>query len=396
MTELSLYDRGKRALRWGLVFPLVDVLFLAALWIMGSAFFSYVLWGRVVYFAVGWGWLVAVAVEGAAVWGAFGASVGQRALRVRPAPAGGGAPSAKERVLYWLGWHLFPLGVVIALLDRRGRTPQEWLSGLAYQEWKFPPRPWYTHASGWAVVVLIVFTLGTAFGIVRVDFHRLLTGAGRTAKFWRAVFSPNTAILVRGIQLLTETLFMAFMATLFAVPVAAVLSFLAARNLMRGPVGRLVYTLLRVLGSVTRSVDAVIWAIIFAVWVGVGSFAGFLALWLHSIVDLMKLYSEQLESIDPGPVEAITATGAGKAEVIRYGIVPQIINPYLSFTLYRWDINVRMATVVGLVGGGGIGFRLVEYLKNWAFSEATMLTILIIGLVWAIDYVSARLRAKLA
>ncbi len=95
-------------------------------------------------------------------------------------------------------------------------------------------------------------------------------------------------------------------------------------------------------------------------------------------------------------MEAVTASGASQAEVIRYAIVPQIINPYLSFTLYRWDINVRMATVVGLVGGGGIGFRLVEYLKNWAFSDATMLTILIIGLVWALDYLSARLRAKLA
>ena len=77
-------------------------------------------------------------------------------------------------------------------------------------------------------------------------------------------------------------------------------------------------------------------------------------------------------------------------------MIPQIINPFLSFTLYRWDINVRMATVVGVVGGGGIGFRLYQYLRSWAFPEATVLTILIVVMVWAIDWLSARLREKLA
>lgn len=165
---------------------------------------------------------------------------------------------------------------------------------------------------------------------------------------------------------------------------------------MRGPLGRLVYTLVRATASFTRSIDAVVWAVIFAVWVGVGSFAGVLALWVHSIVDLIKLYSEQLESIDPGPIEAITATGANKLQVIRYAIIPQIINPFLSFTLYRWDINVRMATVVGLVGGGGIGWRLISYLRSTQFREAGTMTVLIVLLVWAIDYVSAKLREKLA
>ena len=163
-----------------------------------------------------------------------------------------------------------------------------------------------------------------------------------------------------------------------------------------GPIARPIYTVLRMIGSFTRSVDAIIWAIIFAVWVGTGSFAGVLALLVHSVVDLMKLYAEQLEAIDPGPVEALTATGANRLQVIRYAVIPQIINPYLSFTLYRWDINVRMATVVGMVGGGGIGFRLVQYLRSWSFPEATVLTLLIILMVWFLDWLSARLRAKLA
>lgn len=163
-----------------------------------------------------------------------------------------------------------------------------------------------------------------------------------------------------------------------------------------GPVGRAVYTVIRVTVSLMRSIDAVIWAVLFVVWVGSGSFAGALALLIHSIADLVKLYSEQVENIDPGTLEAITACGGNRLQVVRYGVIPQIVNPYISFTLYRWDINVRMATIVGAVGGGGIGKRLFFHLKAWEFTKVGMLTLLVIALVWAIDYLSARLRAKLA
>jgi len=125
------------------------------------------------------------------------------------------------------------------------------------------------------------------------------------------------------------------------------------------------------------------------------AFAGVLALWVHSIADLTKLYSERLESIDPGPAEAVTATGANRLQVIQYGIVPQIVNPYLSFTLYRWDINVRMATIIGVVGGGGIGQMLYQYTRLWYWRRAGLLMFLIILTVWAMDYLSSKLRARL-
>jgi phosphonate transport system permease protein len=188
---------------------------------------------------------------------------------------------------------------------------------------------------------------------------------------------------------------MALMATLFGIVVSAPLSFLAARNLMHGLVGRSIYTLVRAVMSIIRSIEPIVWAIIFVVWVRLGAFPGVLALFVHSVADLVKLYSERLESIDPGPVEAITATGANRIQVIRYGIVPQIINPYLSFTLYRWDINVRMATIIGVVGGGGIGQNLFDYIRQWEWEQAGLLMLLIIVAVWAIDYLSSRLRAKL-
>jgi phosphonate transport system permease protein len=119
-------------------------------------------------------------------------------------------------------------------------------------------------------------------------------------------------------------------------------------------------------------------------------------LFVHSIADLVKLYSERLESIDPGPVEAITAAGGNRAQVILYGIIPQIINPYLSFTLYRWDINVRMATIIGIVGGGGIG-RFFNYYKNeLRWHEVGAVIVIIAVVVWVMDYLSGRVRERIA
>ncbi len=387
---LPVLGRLKRGLTLGVVVPAADMAVLALLWFVGSLFFGFLLYGREVYFFGPW-WLALLGiVEGALLWGAWGLSPGMALARIAlQGPLRG-------RAGYWILSHLGPVGALLALFDPEGRLPAERWSGVQAVEGGRRGRPWYRTSTGWAAVVGLVLSLGAAVGTLQIDLNALFTRAPATVKYWQQVFRPNTSLLVLGIQLLIETFFMALMATLFAAPVAAALSFLAARNLTRGWIGRPVYLLVRLAGSVTRSVDAVLWAIIFGVWVGMGSFAGSLALWIHSVVDLLKLYADQLESIDPGPVEAVTATGASRLEVIRYAVIPQIVNPYLSFTLYRWDINVRMATVVGLVGGGGIGFRLGGALTDFNFSTASMYMILVIVLVWAIDYLSARLRAKLA
>jgi ABC-type phosphate/phosphonate transport system permease subunit len=126
------------------------------------------------------------------------------------------------------------------------------------------------------------------------------------------------------------------------------------------PVGLIVYYITRTILNAMRSVEPLIMAIVFAIWVSIGPFAGVLALTLHSIAALGKLYSEQVESIDPGPIEAITATGATRLQTIVYGVVPQIVPPYIAFTLYRWDINVRMSTIIGFVGGGSIYCSIVR------------------------------------
>ena len=119
------------------------------------------------------------------------------------------------------------------------------------------------------------------------------------------------------------------------------------------PTGLVIYYVTRTFLNGLRSIEALVIAIVFVIAVGIGPFAGMMALALHTIVSLAKLYSEQVESIMAGPLEAIQATGANRLQTIIYAVVPQIVPPYISYTMYRWDINVRMSTIIGFVGGGG-------------------------------------------
>lgn len=193
-----------------------------------------------------------------------------------------------------------------------------------------------------------------------------------------------------------ETILLALMGTAFGFLISVPLSFLGARNLMQGTaLGRVIYFVVRTVFSLGRSIEVMILAVIMAVVVGIGPFAGVMAIVLHSIGAMGKLYSEAIESIDPGPIEAITATGASRLQTVLYGVVPQVVPAFLSFTMYRWDINVRMSTVIGLVGGGGIGFLLIQYINLLRWSQAATALWLIAIVVMAMDYFSAWLRARL-
>lgn len=198
------------------------------------------------------------------------------------------------------------------------------------------------------------------------------------------------------LEKMSETIAIALVATTFAVVFAVPLSFVAASNLMRAnPVTITLYYIVRTLMNITRSIESLIIAIIFVVWVGLGPFAGVMALTIHSIAALGKLYSEQVESIDPGPLEAMRAAGATWAQMVVYGVFPQVFPPFLAFSIYRWDINVRTSTILGFVGGGGIGFLIVQWqrLNQWEAIGAAFWTIVII--VSLLDFASAHARARL-
>lgn len=197
------------------------------------------------------------------------------------------------------------------------------------------------------------------------------------------------------IEKMIETIFIGMMATFFGIVLALPFSFLAARNLMSANAFTLgIYYLVRGILNIIRSIEPLIWAIIAVIIVGLGPWAGILALTIHSIAALGKLYSEAIESIDPGPIEAVQATGANWFQIVMYGVVPQIIPPFVSFTIYRWDINIRMSTVIGLVGGGGIGYLLTQWIRNLDYSAAGIAVWFIAITVAILDYVSAEIRER--
>ena len=256
--------------------------------------------------------------------------------------------------------------------------------------------PWTRTLRGWFGALLIELTVFTGWLITEVQLVTFLTQFNKASDIVRGLLNPSSTILHQGLVLLVQTVFLAFMATAFAIPVAFCLSFFAARNLTRGSrLSRFLYTLVRAGMNFTRAVEPLVWALIFISWVGIGPFAGVLALWVHSVAALVKLYSEQVENIDHGPMDAITATGASTLQVLRYGVVPQVIPPFLSFTIYRWDINVRMSTIIGFVGGGGIGYILKPRVDLGQWGEVGTLVLLIAATVWIMDILSARIRERI-
>jgi phosphonate ABC transporter permease subunit PhnE len=161
------------------------------------------------------------------------------------------------------------------------------------------------------------------------------------------------------------------------------------------PIGMAIYTTTRGTLNILRSIEPLMMGFVFVVWVGLGPFAGILALMLHSIADLGKLFSEEVENINEGPREAITATGANSIQTIAYAVIPQVTPHYIAYIFYRWDINVRLSTIIGFVGGGGIGFVLQRFLNQLQYTRASVMVIAIALVVTILDYVSSRIRRRI-
>ncbi|MFV2044127.1 MAG: PhnE/PtxC family ABC transporter permease [Anaerolineales bacterium] len=159
-------------------------------------------------------------------------------------------------------------------------------------------------------------------------------------------------------------------------------------------IGNVIYVTTRTILNIIRSIEPLIWAIVATIWVGLGPFAGLIALTVHSVAALGKLYSESIESIEPGPIEAIRATGGDRLQTIMYAVMPQVLPPFISFTIYRWDINVRLSTIIGLVGGGGIGFLLIQWIRQYQYEAAGLAVWLIAITVSVLDFVSAEIRKR--
>jgi phosphonate transport system permease protein len=193
---------------------------------------------------------------------------------------------------------------------------------------------------------------------------------------------------------LWDTVNMATLGTALAVALALPTAFLAARNTTPSTLIARPLALLLIVAS--RSVNAIIWALLLVTLVGPGVFAGLLAIALRSVGFLGKLLYEAIEEIDVEPVEAIRATGASRMQVLAWGVWPQIVPAFAGISVFRWDINIREATVLGLVGAGGIGMNLESSMSTLAWPQVLLILLVILATVVLSEYVSARVRAAVS
>jgi phosphonate transport system permease protein len=218
-----------------------------------------------------------------------------------------------------------------------------------------------------------------------------VTDAGRqAADLGVRMVPPNWSYINELWKPLWDTINIATVGTLLAVIIAVPVAFLAARNTTPSVAFVRPIALLIIVSS--RSINALIWALLLVAIVGPGVFAGMLAIALRSIGFVAKLLYEAIEEIDPNQVEAVTATGAGRAQALTYGIVPQIMPAFAGITVFRWDINIRESTVVGLVGAGGIGLELNSQIMELSWTSVTVILLAIIATVVVSEWVSAKVR----
>jgi phosphonate ABC transporter permease subunit PhnE len=447
----------------------------------------------------------------------------------------------------WLYWAAIPVGLALAfVMQATGTTIGERIAGAhgeATDQERAAERrvPWYRTQVGLTAAIVAVVTMVLGWRITQINLYYVFTRADRLTNMTDRLFRPFWPVMGALVEKMIETIFLALMATVISIPIAVLVSFFAARNLMyrltsaygtlatgfvgalllsrlgssladwavapfvqtnldvalvRGmlkpvlvlagllfgailgsrlmrhtgesvregaaralvvlvtallgalaayalaslvamvafaaswgifvrdlapwpyvvlaaglvlgaalglrkhaedafPLGQVVYYVIRFILNATRSIEPFVWALIFVTWFRLGPFPGMVALMVHSVASLGKLYSEQIEGIESGPLEAVRATGANELQTVVYAVVPQIVPPFISFTIYRWDINVRMSTIIGLVGGGGIGQLLFQYQNLGQWRSVSVAVILIVAVVMTLDNLSARVREKI-
>lgn len=254
--------------------------------------------------------------------------------------------------------------------------------------WSPPPlirSPWLR----WSVYLGALGYLALALSTVEVNWLRVYEGLERGRVFVAAFLSPDFSSRADEIrQGMIESLTMTLTSTLTGVLLAVPVGIGAARNLAPLPV----YYACRTLIAVARSLQEIIIAILFVAMVGFGPLAGFLTLTIATIGFVAKLLAEDIEDVDPAPLEAIRATGAGWWQWLNYAVQPQVIPRLIGLSLYRLDINFRESAVIGIVGAGGIGATLNTAIDRYDFDDAAAILLLIIAIVMVAEYSSSQVR----
>jgi phosphonate transport system permease protein len=251
-----------------------------------------------------------------------------------------------------------------------------------------PPRTSLPTLLMWALLLGVLAASWKGADMRPLD---LLRDSGNMAQYARGFFPPDFHEWKSYLTELAITLEIALWGSALAVVCSIPLSLLAASNItpwwIHQPVRRLL--------DACRSINEMVFALLFVVAVGLGPFAGVLALWVHTTGVLSKLFSEAVEAIDPQPVEGIRATGAHPLHEIIYGVIPQVLPLWVSYSLYRFESNVRSASVVGMVGAGGIGMVLWDVIRGFQYAQTAAVLILLALSVSLIDMASAQLRRRM-
>lgn len=243
-----------------------------------------------------------------------------------------------------------------------------------------------------ALALAIAWVLHWSAGGAQMSWNELAAGAPQIGDFLARSVPPDWSVLPRLWAPALETIQIAIWGTLLSVVLALPLSFVAASNLHNWHWLR---RITRQFLNIVRSINELILALVFVSAVGLGPFPGVLALALHGMGMLGKFFAESIEEIDDGPLQALRSAGASQLQIIAFGVVPQAITAWIAVVLYRFEVNLRSATVLGMVGAGGLGFELVSSLKLFRYQETATCIIVITVMVVAADMLSNWLRGRI-
>lgn len=238
-----------------------------------------------------------------------------------------------------------------------------------------------------ALVVLYVSARDT-----ELSLGEFVRGLPAIADYVGRMFPPDWEYTPRIVQPTIETIEIAIWGTVLGILLAIPLGLMAARNISPHFA---VYGSARFILNALRGVSELVFALIFVSAVGLGPFPGILALALHNAGMLGKFYAEAIEAVDHGPVEAMQSTGAGWSQTVAYAIVPQILPHFITYNLYRFEVSIRSATVLGLVGAGGIGFHLISSIRLFDYQTTAMVLVVIVALVILTDWAGNKIRARI-
>lgn len=241
-------------------------------------------------------------------------------------------------------------------------------------------------------VVAGLLLLAALYALFRLEFSlaRLGTGLVQLGTFLGLMIPPSPGTHLAALfKALAETVAIAFLGTLLAAIISFPISFLAARNTMANVIARF---LTRRFSDTVRGVDTLIWALIWINVVGLGPFAGVLAIMTSDIGSFTKLYSEAIEAVDRKSGEGVVSAGGSRLQSIRFGIVPQVMPVLISQTLYYFESNTRSATIIGIVGAGGIGLFLAEMIRTFEWDQVAFIVLMVLATVAVIDFGSGKLR----